>query len=109
MVGAGAIGCEMLKNWAMMGVSCASKGSVHVTDMDVIERSNLSRQFLFRNSDVSQLKSKTAARAVVQMNQDFRINYEVFLLYYFFLYTFISLIKLDLKPKMFTTMSFSIL
>lgn len=50
LVGAGAIGCEMIKNWAMMGVSCAEDGSAvtHVTDMDLIEKSNLSRQFLFR-------------------------------------------------------------
>lgn len=43
LVGAGAIGCEMLKNWAMMGVGCSEGGQVHVTDMDHIERSNLSR------------------------------------------------------------------
>lgn len=43
LVGAGAIGCEMLKNWAMMGVGCGEGGQVHVTDMDHIEKSNLSR------------------------------------------------------------------
>lgn len=43
LVGAGAIGCEMLKNWAMMGVGCGEGGHVHVTDMDHIEKSNLSR------------------------------------------------------------------
>jgi ubiquitin-activating enzyme E1 len=43
LVGAGAIGCEMMKNWAMMGLG-ARGGHVHVTDMDTIERSNLSRQ-----------------------------------------------------------------
>lgn len=43
LVGAGAIGCEMLKNWAMMGVGCSEGGIVHVTDMDHIEKSNLSR------------------------------------------------------------------
>lgn len=52
LVGAGAIGCEMLKNWGMMGISCSyqghSGGIIHVTDMDSIEKSNLSRQFLFR-------------------------------------------------------------
>jgi hypothetical protein len=46
-VGAGAIGCEHLKNMALMGVA-AGKGLVTVTDMDTIELSNLSRQFLFR-------------------------------------------------------------
>lgn len=52
LVGAGAIGCEMLKNWAMMGVACGGNGLVHVTDMDRIEKSNLNRQFLFRSWDV---------------------------------------------------------
>lgn len=49
LVGAGALGCEFLKNFAMMGISCADDGLVTVTDDDVIEKSNLSRQFLFRN------------------------------------------------------------
>ena len=52
-VGAGAIGCEMLKNWAMMGMSAGPQGQIIVTDMDTIEKSNLNRQFLFRPWDVS--------------------------------------------------------
>lgn len=52
-VGAGAIGCEMLKNWGMMGLAAGSNGQVIVTDMDIIEKSNLNRQFLFRPWDVS--------------------------------------------------------
>jgi len=72
-VGAGAIGCEMVKNFAMMGVSCASdKGMVYVTDMDQIEKSNLSRQFLFRNTDINCPKSTTAVKAVTQMNPAFQ-------------------------------------
>ncbi|KAL3238724.1 hypothetical protein MRX96_048048, partial [Rhipicephalus microplus] len=51
VVGAGAIGCELLKNFAMMGLGAAC-GSIHVTDMDVVERSNLNRQFLFRADDI---------------------------------------------------------
>lgn len=50
-VGAGAIGCELLKNFAMMGLG-AEEGEIYITDMDVIERSNLNRQFLFRPWDV---------------------------------------------------------
>ena len=39
LVGAGAIGCEMLKSWAMMGVSCEELGgTTFVTDMDIIEK-----------------------------------------------------------------------
>ena len=68
LVGAGAIGCEMLKNWSMMGLGVGTEGRIFVTDMDTIERSNLNRQFLFRNWDVGKMKSMTAAAAVEQMN-----------------------------------------
>lgn len=70
LVGAGAIGCEMLKNWALAGVGAGPKGSIVVTDMDQIERSNLNRQFLFRPKDVGKLKSSCAAQAVQAMNPD---------------------------------------
>ncbi|KAK6175636.1 hypothetical protein SNE40_014049 [Patella caerulea] len=74
LVGAGAIGCEMLKNWALMGVGCGEKGHVTVTDMDTIEKSNLNRQFLFRPWDVQKTKSSTAAAAVKQMNPNVKIT-----------------------------------
>jgi len=74
IVGAGAIGCEMLKNWALMGVGCGPSGEVVVTDMDRIEKSNLSRQFLFRNTDINEFKSTTAANAVKVMNPDLNIT-----------------------------------
>lgn len=48
MVGCGALGCEYLKNFALMGVACGPKGLITVTDNDNIELSNLNRQFLFR-------------------------------------------------------------
>ena len=51
----------MLKNWAMMGLGCGSKGCIHVTDMDTIEKSNLNRQFLFRASDIQKLKVRVPA------------------------------------------------
>ncbi|KAF3310626.1 E1 ubiquitin-activating protein [Orbilia oligospora] len=70
LVGAGAIGCEMLKNWAMIGLATGPNGSIHVTDMDSIERSNLNRQFLFRAPDVGKLKSECAAAAVAVMNPE---------------------------------------
>jgi len=72
LVGAGAIGCEILKNWAMMGLG--TQGVIHVTDMDIIEKSNLNRQFLFRNADIEKLKSETAARAVLKMNPQMKIK-----------------------------------
>jgi ubiquitin-activating enzyme E1 len=70
LVGAGAIGCEMLKNWAMIGLGTGPKGKITVTDMDAIEKSNLNRQFLFRPGDVGKLKSECAAAAVQRMNPD---------------------------------------
>lgn len=73
VVGAGAIGCELLKNFAMIGLGCKS-GKVTLTDMDTIERSNLNRQFLFRNSDIGKAKSTCAATAIKAMNPDFNIE-----------------------------------
>ena len=74
IVGAGAIGCELLKCLALMGVGCGAKGHVHVTDMDTIERSNLNRQFLFRPSDVGKPKSTCAAEAVRRMNPQLQVT-----------------------------------
>ncbi len=81
----------MVKNFAMMGLGTASSsgasasasasagagkegGRVDITDMDTIERSNLNRQFLFRNEDVGELKSISAAKAVKRMNPDMNIH-----------------------------------
>lgn len=61
VVGAGALGCETLKNAVQLRV-----GAVHVVDMDAIELSNLSRQFLFRPSDIGSSKALVAARRVQQ-------------------------------------------
>nr|CAB3267419.1 ubiquitin-like modifier-activating enzyme 1 [Phallusia mammillata] len=83
VVGAGAIGCELLKNFAMMGLGCRlnasddskiDNGSIFVTDMDSIEKSNLNRQFLFRPHDVQKMKSECAAKAIKRMNPLARIN-----------------------------------
>eukprot|EP01045_Picozoa_sp_COSAG04_P061804 COSAG04_NODE_31941_length_254_cov_0.651613_1_plen_84_part_11 len=68
MVGAGAVGCELLKDYAMLGVGSAGPGKIVVTDPDVIENSNLSRQFLFRERHIRQPKSVTAGAAAVAMN-----------------------------------------
>lgn len=77
MIGAGAIGCEMLKNFAMLGVSTGTLGKITVTDNDLIEKSNLNRQFLFREHDLQKPKSQAAAKAAKQMNKD--MNIEAFL------------------------------
>jgi len=72
LIGAGALGCEILKNWAMMGVG--TKGRLTVTDMDKIERSNLSRQFLFHDEDIGKMKSIAAAQSVLKMNPSLNIE-----------------------------------
>ncbi|PYI06752.1 ubiquitin-activating enzyme E1 [Aspergillus sclerotiicarbonarius CBS 121057] len=72
LVGSGAIGCETLKNWAMMGLGTGPKGKIIVTDMDQIEKSNLNRQFLFRSRDVGKLKSECASAAVEAMNPELK-------------------------------------
>ena len=69
IVGSGAIGCEHLKNFGMMGV-----GNIVITDMDTIEKSNLNRQFLFRNHDIGRFKSEIAGRETILMNPDVKVE-----------------------------------
>ena len=72
LVGSGAIGCEMLKNWSMIGLGAGPNGVIHVTDLDTIEKSNLNRQFLFRAKDLGKFKAEVAAAAVAEMNPDLK-------------------------------------
>uniref|UniRef100_A0A4W6CYN3 E1 ubiquitin-activating enzyme n=1 Tax=Lates calcarifer TaxID=8187 RepID=A0A4W6CYN3_LATCA len=74
LVGAGAIGCELLKNFALIGLGAGEGGQITVTDMDFIERSNLNRQFLFRSQDIGKPKSEIAAKAVREMNPQVNIT-----------------------------------
>lgn len=52
MVGAGGIGCELLKNLALTGF-----GEIHIVDLDTIDLSNLNRQFLFRHEHIKKSKA----------------------------------------------------
>ncbi|KAM6325297.1 ubiquitin-like modifier-activating enzyme 7 [Podargus strigoides] len=74
VVGAGAIGCELLKNFAMMGLAAGPGGDLTITDMDTVALSNLHRQLLYREADISKPKSVVAAAAVQRMNPDIRVT-----------------------------------
>ncbi|KAF8627719.1 hypothetical protein AX15_004277 [Amanita polypyramis BW_CC] len=68
LVGAGGIGCELLKNIVLTGF-----GSITILDLDTIDLSNLNRQFLFRKKDVKQSKALTAAQTAAPFNPNVQI------------------------------------
>lgn len=74
VVGSGAIGCELMKILAMMGCSTGEKGSLTLTDDDNIERSNLNRQFLFRDYHIGKPKSETAKGSILSINASMQID-----------------------------------
>lgn len=74
MVGCGALGCELLKNFALLGVGTGERGHITTTDGDTIEVSNLNRQFLFRSKDVGNHKSVVSAAAAKAMNPAIKID-----------------------------------
>jgi ubiquitin-activating enzyme E1 len=69
IAGAGAIGCELLKQVGSLGIR-----NITITDMDNIEKSNLSRQFLFSDKDINKSKSTTAMHKVNELFPDKNIK-----------------------------------
>ncbi|HRQ39892.1 MAG TPA: ThiF family adenylyltransferase [Chloroflexota bacterium] len=69
VVGAGALGNEVLKNLALMGI-----GNLLIADFDTIEDSNLSRSVLFREGDRGRRKVDTAAERVKELNPDVNVK-----------------------------------
>lgn len=68
VVGAGALGNEVLKNLALLGV-----GNTHVIDMDRVEASNLSRSVLFRAGDSGRPKAEVAAERTRELNPEINV------------------------------------
>ena len=69
VVGAGGIGCELVKCLSLSGFT-----QISIIDLDTIDVSNLNRQFLFSAADVGELKSVTAACAIKRMRDSVNIE-----------------------------------
>jgi len=69
VVGAGALGNEVLKNLALLGV-----GHVYIIDYDTIESTNLTRSVLYRASDAGKSKAERAGAAVKSINPDVKVH-----------------------------------
>lgn len=67
VVGAGAIGNELIKNLTLLGI-----GKILIFDMDSIESTNLTRSVLFRAKDVGRYKAEVAAERAIEINPDVR-------------------------------------
>ncbi|MEK6221458.1 MAG: HesA/MoeB/ThiF family protein, partial [Chloroflexota bacterium] len=70
VVGAGALGNEVVKNLTLMGV-----GHIFILDFDTVEVANLSRSILFREYDDGKQKAKLVAARAKEINPDVKIQY----------------------------------
>jgi adenylyltransferase/sulfurtransferase len=70
VVGAGALGNEVIKNLALMGI-----GNLYIVDFDKVEAANLSRSILFREKDSGREKAQLAAARAVEVNPDVNVQY----------------------------------
>ncbi len=70
VVGAGALGNEVIKNLALMGI-----GNIFIVDFDEIELANLSRSVLFRETDTGRKKAEVAAARVKEINPNIHVQY----------------------------------
>ena len=70
VIGAGALGNEVIKNLALMGI-----GHIFIVDFDKIEAANLSRSVLFREGDNNRSKAEIAAARAKAVNPDIHVQY----------------------------------
>ncbi|MBC8488687.1 MAG: ThiF family adenylyltransferase [Ignavibacteria bacterium] len=70
VVGCGALGNEIVKNLTMLGV-----GNIFVVDMDVVEKSNLTRSILFRKEDEGRSKAETICKRANDINNEVNVRY----------------------------------
>ena len=70
VIGAGALGNEVIKNLALMGV-----GNIFIIDFDKIEAANLSRSVLFRETDNNRSKAEVVAARAKSINPEVHIQY----------------------------------
>ncbi len=71
VVGAGALGNEVLKNLALMNV-----GSIFIVDFDTIEYANLCRSVLFRTEDIkkNKFKCEIAGERIKEINPNLKVQ-----------------------------------
>ncbi|RVD84446.1 uncharacterized protein DFL_006195 [Arthrobotrys flagrans] len=69
MVGAGGIGCELLKNLVLTGF-----GEIHIVDLDTIDLSNLNRQFLFGRQHIKKPKALVAKETASRFNPNVKLT-----------------------------------
>jgi adenylyltransferase/sulfurtransferase len=70
VIGAGALGNEIIKNLALLGI-----GHLFIADMDRIENSNLSRSVLYREADNGAFKATAAARSAKDIYPAIRVQH----------------------------------
>jgi molybdopterin/thiamine biosynthesis adenylyltransferase/DNA-binding transcriptional regulator YhcF (GntR family) len=70
VVGAGALGNEVIKNLSLMGI-----GNLFIIDFDTVEAANLSRSVLFRDGDAKRSKAEVVAARAKGLNPQLHVQY----------------------------------